>query len=521
MAAKRNQGVLTLLVEGQRRRQREQQAQQRAWELAVEEQQKAARAAQRAAARGQKAAYAAYQSAMEAEAARHTADLDQRIGSLGRILADAAALPPRHPAHLRTVAPAVPFQPGALAQPLPMPDPARYQIAPLPALQSLNPTARREHAEQVARARAHFEHDWRTAQSAEADRQRALEEAYRQHQAWLAAQQQLAAQRNAWVDALPQRLQAGEPEAIEEYCTATLYESAGWPAWFPRNATVAWDGGSRQLIVDWQLPGQDAVPDAVRIRYVKSSDEHKRIAMPARQRADLYLSVLCQSSLRVISDLFRADQYGHLASVVFNGFVTGRHPATGADTEQCLVSAMVRREDLSGVHLAEVDAAACLRHLRAQISARPERLEPVRPGRRARDLGDAPAGAPDDIGDQDLHRMSPERFEELVAELFRVRGLEVTNTARSGDGGVDVEARDPDPITGGLIVIQVKRYRATVAPTVVRDLYGVVQHRGATKGILVTTSGFGPGSYEFAQGKPLTLITGAELADLLGRHDLP
>jgi restriction system protein len=116
--------------------------------------------------------------------------------------------------------------------------------------------------------------------------------------------------------------------------------------------------------------------------------------------------------------------------------------------------------------------------------------------------------------------MDPGQFEELVADLFRARNLEVTTTGRSGDGGVDVAALDPDPLTGGLILIQVKRYRATVAPSVVRDLYGVVQHRGATKGILVTTSGFGPGSYEFAQGKPLTLINGAELTDLLARHGL-
>ncbi|MEU8239128.1 restriction endonuclease [Actinoplanes missouriensis] len=515
MAGKRNQGVLNLLVEAQRRRQREQQAQQRAYAVAVEEQQKAARAAQRAAARGQKAAYAAYQSAMEAEAARHTAALEQQISSLGRILADVAAMPPLHPAHLRATAPETPFQPGALAQPLPMPDPARYQVPPPAGLQALSPAARREHAEQAARARAHFEHDWRVAQAAEAERQRSLDDAYRQHQAWLTAQREYAAQRNAWVDALPQRLHAGEPDAVEEYFTAILHVAAGWPASFPRNALVAWDSGTRQLIVDWELPAFDAVPDAIRIRYVKAGDEYKRIAMPARQRADLYHGALCQSVLRVVSDLFRADQHGHLASVAVNGFVTARHAATGVEAEHWLISGMVRREDLSGVRLAEVDAAACLRHLRAQISSRPEKLEPVRPGRRARDAGDPVAP-----GDADLHELSPAGFEQLVADLFRVRGLEVTTTARSGDGGVDVEARDPDPITGGLIVIQAKRYRATVTPSVVRDLYGVVQHRGATKGILVTTSGFGPGSYEFAQGKPLTLISGAELVDLLARHGL-
>ena len=38
------------------------------------------------------------------------------------------------------------------------------------------------------------------------------------------------------------------------------------------------------------------------------------------------------------------------------------------------------------------------------------------------------------------------------------------------------------------------------------------------KGILVTTSDFGPDAYEFAKGKPLTLVSGSELLYLLERH---
>ena len=75
-------------------------------------------------------------------------------------------------------------------------------------------------------------------------------------------------------------------------------------------------------------------------------------------------------------------------------------------------------------------------------------------------------------------------------------------------------------IRGGKIVVQVKRYRNTVPPSAVRDLYGTVQDAGANKGVLVTTSKFGPGSHTFANGKPLELISGRELVDLLHRHGL-
>lgn len=68
------------------------------------------------------------------------------------------------------------------------------------------------------------------------------------------------------------------------------------------------------------------------------------------------------------------------------------------------------------------------------------------------------------------------------------------------------------------MVIQAKRYTNTVGVSAVRDLYGTVHNEGAMKGILVTTSDFGPDAYEFAKGKPLTLISGSELLYLLERH---
>lgn len=52
----------------------------------------------------------------------------------------------------------------------------------------------------------------------------------------------------------------------------------------------------------------------------------------------------------------------------------------------------------------------------------------------------------------------------------------------------------------------------------VRDLYGTVMNEGASKGILVTTSDYGPDAYQFAVGKPLTLLSGANLLHLLEKH---
>lgn len=113
-------------------------------------------------------------------------------------------------------------------------------------------------------------------------------------------------------------------------------------------------------------------------------------------------------------------------------------------------------------------------------------------------------------------------FENLIREIFEkefnVNGGEVKITQASRDGGVDAIAYDPDPIRGGKIVIQAKRYTNVVGVSAVRDLYGTVMNEGATKGILVTTSNFGSDAYKFAQGKPLTLMNGANLLYLLEKH---
>lgn len=463
---------------------------------------------------------AAYQNAREAEAARQTAEVERQVGVMRTILAAGAAAAPVLIASLRVPPPTVVFTPGTLAIPIRMPDSLRYQVPPLQALQSLNPGARRRHEEETARARSQFEHDWHLAQTAETERIRRLEEFRQQHFAWAQEQAQRAAAYNAHIDALAQRIQANQPDAVAEYFAGALYAGQGWPTQFPRRVTAAWDMDARQLVVDWQLPALAVIPEAARIRYFKNNDEYREVALPTAQRAALYRDVLCQSSLRVVADAFRADVHGHLDSVAFNGYVSGRDPATGLETDRCLVTVTIRRDDLRGMQLTRVDAADCIAALHGQISSRPDRLTAVRPGRRPESVAGVSDLSAEGDDDLDLYTMDPVEFENLVAELFRARGLHVMTTARTGDEGVDVVAEDPDPITGGLIVIQVKRYRATVSPGVVRELFGVVQHRGATKGILVTTSGFGPGSYEFARDKPLALISGPDLVGLLAEQGL-
>jgi restriction system protein len=58
-------------------------------------------------------------------------------------------------------------------------------------------------------------------------------------------------------------------------------------------------------------------------------------------------------------------------------------------------------------------------------------------------------------------------------------------------------------------------------PSAVRDLFGAVGHEGATKGLLITTSGFSKATYNWAMGKPLQLIDGTGLLAICKQHGIP
>jgi restriction system protein len=511
--------IVAAHAESQRRAERARIAQERQWRAMQQEQVRAQRAAQRAQAQHDRAALAAYQRACENDAAARTGQLAETFAELEQILASGLAAGPFRLDRCKTVFAPPPFNPGPLGEPVPPPDPRRYQVAPPTGLLAKAGKGRQEYEAAVAHAQGAYEQHCREAAAMEQERRRKLAAYYGEFQQWVQREQQRTASQNQDIDGLARRYATGIAEAVLQYFTVALNVSA-WPGSFPRRSRSAWDASSRQLVIDWQLPGFEAVPALTRYRYVRASDREVEVARPAGERKAAYRRLVARCALRVVAELFRADAAGHLDSVVFNGYVRAVDPATGIPADFYVACLTVGRAAFSGVNLALADPISCMENLQGRLSAKPEQPVPVQPGRRPESVGGALDGE-GAAGDLDLLAMDPIAFEDLVALLFRRRGLDVMTTARSGDEGVDVVAVDPDPVRGGKIVIQVKRYKSTIPPAVVRELYGTVVAQGATKGILVTTAGFGPGSREFAANKPLGLVDGPELLRLLREQDIP
>lgn len=129
--------------------------------------------------------------------------------------------------------------------------------------------------------------------------------------------------------------------------------------------------------------------------------------------------------------------------------------------------------------------------------------------------GDA-IGVPDD-----LDQLSGVDFERLVTSLLERMGFRPEMTKASGDGGIDIVAILDRPIIGGKYLVQCKRLApdTVVGSATVREFYGaLVADHAATKGILITTSGFSDQARDFAAQLPLELIDGNALRELLAEY---
>ena len=330
---------------------------------------------------------------------------------------------------------------------------------------------------------------------------------------------------NQAVEARKKEYESMEPGAIEDYCDIVL-SSSEYPEEFPQDYQMDYNQDNKLLVLDYSLPSLEALPTLKEVKYIKSKQEMKETHISESARNKLYDSLIYQITLRTIHELYEADVVHAIDLVVFNGWVNSTDPATGQDVNACLLSVQAGKDEFLTLNLDKVEPKVCFKALKGVGSSKLHSLTPIPPimqiSREDSRFVDAYSVTGDLDAGYNLAAMPWEDFEHLIRELFEKEfvqgGGEVKVTQASRDKGVDAIAFDPDPIRGGKIVIQAKRYTNTVGVSAVRDLYGTVMNEGATKGILVSTSDYGPDAYEFASGKPLTLLNGGNLLHLREKH---
>ena len=314
-----------------------------------------------------------------------------------------------------------------------------------------------------------------------------------------------------------------ENDAISEFLCFILNDSF-YPFEFDCSPKIEYNKDNKFLVVDYYLPTIDEIPNIKEIKEYKTKDnEIKYLSNTELNR--LYDELIYKILIRSVAEIFHFDDLKKVDVVCFNGRVKSRNPATGQLMDNCILSVQVSRQEFESIDLNYVDCKACFKHFKGVSGAKLHDMSPIVPliqlDTTDKRFVESHSVATDES--TNLATMDWEEFEHLVRELFdlefNVNGGEVKITQASRDGGVDAVAFDPDPIRGGKIVIQAKRYTNTVGVSAVRDLYGTVINEGANKGILITTSDYGADSYNFAKGKPITLLNGGHLLFLLEKHN--
>jgi len=327
------------------------------------------------------------------------------------------------------------------------------------------------------------------------------------------------------VERLKSEVSQGNEEAVIEHASLVL-EASDYHGMFEKSYLIQYHRDKRLLKVAYDLPAIDTLPSIKAVKFVKATGELRESYITDREKKANFESACYQICLRTIHELLEADENSNIDSILFNGFVNFVDPAKGVEQRSCLLSVLVDKLTFSAIDLARVEPKACFKSLKgvsaaslASLAAIPPVMEMDTEDRRFIEAREVGSGIDEGTN---LASISWDDFEHLVRELFErefaSRGGEVKVTQASSDGGVDAIAFDPDPITGGKIVIQAKRYTRTVGVSAVRDLYGTVMNEGASRGILVTTADYGPDAYSFANGKPLTLMNGANLLHMMERH---
>lgn len=330
---------------------------------------------------------------------------------------------------------------------------------------------------------------------------------------------------NSKIDRLKLHYLSYDISAILEYCEMVLNNSV-LPDIFQKDFQLDYNPDTKILIIEYMLPSIESFPRLKEVKYISSKDEMKESYHNDSYIERLFDTTVYRLILRVLHEEFEVDVINAIDAIQFNGWINYLNKATGNREDVCIVSIQVKKEDFKVIDLKNVDPKACFKNLKGIGSSKLAGITPVKPiltldknDKRFVESYDV-AHLIDDS--TNLAAIPWEDFEHLIRQLFEDEfsgnGGEVKVTQASRDGGVDAVAFDPDPIRGGKIVIQAKRYTNTVGVSAVRDLFGTLINEGATKGILVTTADYGPDAYEFANNKPITLLNGGNLLYLLEKH---
>lgn len=316
-----------------------------------------------------------------------------------------------------------------------------------------------------------------------------------------------------------ERYRQGDTSIIEDFICTTLEQL---PRVRQGSSVISVNFSNSSVVVDYLLPDIDDIRELPIDVTIKQGDFSFSYFKDS-QLSKAYNKLVYDIILAVMNCVFNYDEVEDIESVTVNGILDTVDKSVGKNVKICACSLQMGREEFSELNLELIDSYECFRRFKGVAAANIADKVAVRPIQQIQDKDrrfvEGYCVASELQRGTNLATMPWQDFENLIRELFEKlfskHGGSCKVTRASRDGGVDAVAFNPDPISGGKFIIQAKRYTNLVSPSAVRDLYGTLQHEGANKAILVTTSDYGGDSYSFTKDKPIQLLNGSHLLHYL------
>lgn len=227
-------------------------------------------------------------------------------------------------------------------------------------------------------------------------------------------------------------------------------------------------------------------------------------AAPAHQ-GSLFTSAPYREEAAAIAGLAELEgAFEHLEYAVFRRFQNQLTRAERGRLDNTIENTIFKIER----YLARRPEGLDLQRAQDRLDAQREQL--IEHRERAERLRDQARRADLKLGQ--LGNLTPEGFEEFVAELFEALGYEVERVGGSGDEGTDLRLKK----AGLRAIVQCKYHsRGVVGSPELQRFLGSVHHTQSHKGYFVTTRSYSLAAEKFAADHPIELIDGPRLVELV------
>jgi restriction system protein len=251
------------------------------------------------------------------------------------------------------------------------------------------------------------------------------------------------------------------------------------------------------MLLDWIKARADGIPAA-------AADSDPGTDSTKRRQGSLFTTSAYQdeaSAVRTSAEFAGAVE--HLEYAVFRRYQNQLTRAERARLDNSIDNALFKAERYAA-RFEQAERAALeddLEAIRQTIQEGRERVERMRQHAKRADLKIA-----------QLATLTPEGFEEFVAEVFEALGYDVERVGGTGDEGADLKVLR----RGQRGVVQCKYHtRGVVGSPELQKFLGTIHHTRSHKGFFVTTRTFSLAAEKFVAEHPIELIDGPRLVELV------